>query len=461
MIYTTLVNKNNIFKENYLNKIELVKYKDIDNNDILVENKTLESYLKLKDYLLTKNIEIGIDSAYRTISYQEELRERLLKEEGEEYVKNYVALPNNSEHLTGLAIDIAIKINGEYNSGLKEEKEYKIIHSSIHKFGFILRYPERKEDITGYSYEPWHIRYVGLIPAKIIFENKLTLEEYLTNFGCVLYINKPKNITSFDVVHEIKKLFGIKKVGHTGTLDPIATGVMLITVGKATKIVELLTANDKEYIAGVKLGIKTDTYDITGQVIEENKVPENINLKKVIKSFKKTYLQEVPIYSAVKVNGKKLYKYAREDKEISLPKKKVTIKEIELLTKENNNFTFRTLVSKGCYIRSLIMDIAKELNTYGTMTSLVRTKQGIVSINQTNTLEDIKNNHFKLHKIEEVLPYPVVVVKKEEEKFLSNGVSVENKWHIEDKVIFHTIENQIIGIYEKEGELLKVWKNFR
>ena len=461
MRYTILVNKENKFKESYLKKIELVNILNIDKEEILIEKETFNAYLKLKDFLLKKNIEIGIDSAYRTISYQKELRERLLKEKGEDYINNYVASPDESEHLTGLSIDIAMKINGVFSNELEDEEYFQKIFPYLHEFGFILRYPEGKEKITGYSYEFWHIRYVGIIPATIMYQNNLTLEEYVKDFACILYINKPKDVTSFDVVHEISNLFGITKVGHTGTLDPLATGVMLVAVGKATKIVELLTAEDKEYIAGVKLGIMTDTYDITGKVIDKKEVETNPNLEKTISSFQKTYLQEVPIFSAIKVKGKKLYEYAREGKIVELPKKEVTIKRIELLEKKQNEFTIKTLVTKGCYIRSLIMDIGKSMNTYATMTSLTRTKQGNISIEETNTLEEIKNNCFTLHKIEEVLSYPIIQVSKQEEFLLSNGVKIKDKWNISNKVIFQTKEKELIGIYQKENGFLKTWKNFR
>ena len=275
----------------------------------------------------------------------------------------------------------------------------------------------------------------------------------------VLFINKPKGITSFDVVREIKKIFGIKRVGHTGTLDPLATGVMLVCLGKATKIVELLTALDKEYIADVKLGIKTDTLDITGEVIDKKEIPNDIDLEEVLNSFKKTYLQEVPIYSAVKINGKKLYEYARKKESIDLPKREVTIKEIELLEHNKDTFKFRTLVTKGCYIRSLINDIGNSLNTYATMTDLVRTKQ-IIDIKDTNTLEDIKNNNYKLHSIEEVLDYPVEIVDEELEYKISNGMKLDNIYNIADKVIFKNKNNKLLGIYQAEDNKLKVWKNF-
>jgi len=202
------------------------------------------------------------------------------------------------------------------------------------------------------------------------------LEEYKAKFSGVIAINKEEGMTSFDVVNEISRIFGIKKVGHTGTLDPLATGVLIVAIGQATKIVELLTALDKEYIAGVKLGLQTDTYDITGKVLKEKEIPNNYNLEAVLKTFKKTYLQEVPIYSAIKVNGRKLYEYARKNQQVNLPKKEVTIKSIELLDQNQTTFKFKALVTKGTYIRSLINDIGRSLNTYATMTSLTRTKQG-------------------------------------------------------------------------------------
>ena len=461
MKYTTLVNKDNKFKESFLNKIELVDTVNINNNPLQLEKETYNNYLKLKEFLKENNIEIGLTGAYRSIEYQNKLYENSLIENGEVYTKNHVAESYYSEHHTGLSLDLCVINNGICNSKelTNEEKEqFNFIHKNIHKFGFILRYPKDKENITKYNYEPWHIRYVGSIPATIMYENNLTLEEYLKDFSGILYINKPVGITSFDVVNEISKVFGIKKVGHTGTLDPLAEGVMLVAIGKATKIVELLTAKDKEYIAGVKLGIMTDTYDITGNVID-TKTYQKVDLNQVLNSFKKTYLQEVPIYSAVKVDGKKLYDYARSNQKVELPKKEVTIKEIELLEENNDEFVFKTLVTKGCYIRSLIVDIAASINTYATMTSLKRTKQGKISIEETNTLSDIKNNNYKLHKIEDVLDYKIIELDDELYFKVSNGVKIKDMWNIEDKVIFK-YNNNLIGIYEKEGNDLKTWKNF-
>ena len=362
MIYTSLVNKENPIKDSFLKKWNLKPYENF-----LVEEEALSNFIKLKEDLEKENIKIGIDSAFRDIEEQKNVYEEIKEEKGLEYAKAYVAKSGYSEHHTGLAIDIKLE---------SPEECCNTIHKKLKDYGFILRYPKGKEKITGYPYEEWHVRYVGLFPAKIMTEKNLTLEEYLSSYGCILVINKEKGCTSFDVVNEISHLFGIKKVGHTGTLDPMATGVLLVAVGKATKIIELLTAEDKEYIAGVKLGIKTDTYDITGEVLKEKEVGENLPIEEVLQSFQKTYLQEVPIYSAVKVKGKKLYEYARKKEEVDLPKKEVTIKKIKLLEKKKDSFTFQALVTKGCYIRSLINDIGEELNTYATMASLERIKQG-------------------------------------------------------------------------------------
>ncbi|NLM63337.1 MAG: tRNA pseudouridine(55) synthase TruB, partial [Mollicutes bacterium] len=198
----------------------------------------------------------------------------------------------------------------------------------------------------------------------------------------IILINKKKGVTSRDVVNIISQKLNIKKVGHTGTLDPLATGVLVICIGKATKIVELMTNEDKEYIAEVTLGIKTDTLDITGNVIEEEicfKTKEEII--EALNIMKGEYEQEVPIYSAVKIKGKKLYEYARNKEKVELPKRLVNIKEINLIgdikyVDSKVIFSFKCKVSKGTYIRSLIDDIAKKLNTIGVMSNLTRIKQG-------------------------------------------------------------------------------------
>ena len=176
--------------------------------------------------------------------------------------------------------------------------------------------------------------------------------------------------------------------------------------------------------------------------------------------FRSTYKQEVPVYSAIKVNGKKLYEYARNNKQIELPKKEVTIKSIELLSYTKDTFKIKTLVSKGTYIRSLINDIGYKLNTYATMTSLLRTKQGNVNLKDTYSLEEIKNNKYKIYKIEEVLNFKTVCVDKDLEFKITNGQKINNLWKVTDKIILKNKSDKLLGIYQVEKDYLKVWKNF-
>lgn len=240
----------------------------------------------------------------------------------------------------------------------------------------------------------------------------------------VILINKPKNFTSRDVVNIVSKKLKTKKVGHTGTLDPIASGVLVICVGKATKLCELLTCEKKEYIAKVVLGYETDTLDITGNIIKENKkTVSKKELEDVLKTFIGAYNQEVPIYSAVKVNGKKLYEYARKNIKIKLPKKKVTVYDISLLKYDGNTFIFKCTVSKGTYIRSLIRDIAYKLNTYGTMVELTRTRQGKFSIEETNKIEE----EYNIISIKDVLDIPKKQVNDELKFKIINGCKIDNK----------------------------------
>ena len=465
MTNTILINKENKIKESYYKKVNLITIKDLENQDMQIEEETYNQFLKLQSFLKTIAIEVEINSAYRSEERQSELYKEFVERYGKEYADKVVASSGTSEHHTGLALDLILCSNGKCLDDediVREDREiiFKEIHKHLKDYGFILRYPKGKESVTGYSYEPWHIRYVGGFVARIIYENNYTLEEYLKDYSGVLIINKEKGMTSFDVVNEISHLFGIKRVGHTGTLDPLAEGVLIVAIGKATKVVELLTATYKEYIATVKLGIKTDTLDITGNILEEKDVPEIKNLEEVLKSFKKTYLQEVPIYSAVKVNGKKLYEYARNNEKVELPKKEVTIKEIALLNEKDNEFKFKALVSKGCYIRSLINDIGLSLNTYATMTSLKRTKQGKINIEEANTLSDIRNNNYKIYTIDQVLDVQVIEVNEEQENKIRTGQKIDNNFNVKEKVIFKNKNNQILGIYEEKNGLLSVWKNF-
>ena len=276
----------------------------------------------------------------------------------------------------------------------------------------------------------------------------------------IIIIDKEKNMTSRDVVNKVSKILGTKKIGHTGTLDPLATGVLVLCVGKATKLVDLITGYDKEYIAKVCLGTLTDTLDITGNIIKEKET--NITKEEIentLKSFIPGYEQEVPIYSAVKINGKKLYEYARNGETVELPKRYIKINSIDLISDiEYKNgktyFSFITNVSKGTYIRSLINDIGKKLNTYGTMLELRRTKQGNFKIEDSSNI-----NEPKIIKIEEILKdYYKKEIDGKLYKKISNGVKIKNEEN-KDIVVF-THNKEVIAIYKKENEYLKPYKMF-
>lgn len=285
----------------------------------------------------------------------------------------------------------------------------------------------------------------------------------MNNYNGILMVNKPSGITSRDVINIVGKTLNTKKVGHTGTLDPMATGVLVLCLGNALKVCELITANDKEYIAKVILGIETETLDTTSPIINTKKT--NITkeeIEKVLNSFKGSYLQEVPKYSAVKINGKKLYEYAREGKEIELPKKMVTIYDIQLVSdityyNDTTIFYIKTTVSKGTYIRSLIRDIGYKLNTYGCMDSLERTRQGIFNIDNSNTLEEIKNNNYKLLSIEESLPnIPLVEVDNKTLFKIRNGVKLK-KFFTGDMAIIKD-KNKVVAIYKNDLNESKLFK---
>lgn len=276
----------------------------------------------------------------------------------------------------------------------------------------------------------------------------------------VFIIDKPKGITSRDVVNKVIKKLNIRKVGHTGTLDPIATGVLVVCVGSATKLVEDLTCDDKEYIATVTLGIDTDTLDIEGNILNNiDCIKTKEEIEEILKSFIGTYNQEVPAFSAVKINGKKLYEYAREGIDIELPKRDVKIKSIKLIgdIKHENNktiFSFKCSVSKGTYIRSLIRDIALKLNTVGIMTSLRRIRQGKFKIENAINIDDICLD--KLINIKDIVDYKKIEIEENIRIKVFNGAKINNIYN-EEKILF--VYNDVaIAIYEKEGNYMKPYK---
>ena len=264
----------------------------------------------------------------------------------------------------------------------------------------------------------------------------------------ILIVNKEQNMTSRDVVNKLVKIFNTKKIGHTGTLDPLAEGVLVVCIGNTTKLCELLTSKYKEYIATIKVGIKTDTGDITGHIIEQKECStDEDKVKEVMTSFLGKSIQEVPIYSAVKVNGKKLYQYARNNEKVELPKRQIDISKIDLISVTQNEITFKVLVSKGTYIRSLINDICQKLNILGTMSKLIRTKQGSYSIENSYKLEDIAKGNYKLLTKEDVLSdLEIIDINQNLYEKIKNGSIIDKNF--KDDLACFRYQNKIIAIYK-------------
>ena len=264
----------------------------------------------------------------------------------------------------------------------------------------------------------------------------------------IVLINIEDGLTSRDVVNKIVKKLNLKKVGHAGTLDPIAKGLLVIGIGKGTKILDLLTMNTKEYIATSKIGIETDTLDISGNILNKTndfslKREELIN---TLNSFIGSYYQEVPKYSAVKINGKKLYEYARNDLNVDLPKRLITIYKIELLEFNKNEFTFKVLASKGTYIRSLIRDIGIKLKLPMTMKELIRTKSGKFNLSDSYEISD----DFKIIPIFEALDYPVIKITNEILlKKIKNGNKIKLDCSYDTITLIDNLNNTL-AIYKKE-----------
>lgn len=284
----------------------------------------------------------------------------------------------------------------------------------------------------------------------------------------IIVVNKPKGITSFDVIRKLKKILKTKKIGHTGTLDPLATGVMLVCVGKATKLASDLEAKDKIYIADFDIGYATDTYDIEGKKIAENTIEiSKENLKQSIKKFIGNIKQTPPMYSAIKIDGNKLYHLARKGIEVERPERNVTIEYINLLDFKDNKVKIETKVSKGCYIRSLIYDIGQDLGTYATMTALQRKQVGDYSLENSYSLEQIEkmvlNNDFKFLKtIEEIFSYDKYSLQTEKELTLyKNGNTVKIKENLENKRYRIYFQNEFVGLANIENNnLLKGYKYY-
>ena len=298
----------------------------------------------------------------------------------------------------------------------------------------------------------------------------------------LLIVDKKEGITSFDVIRNVRKEYNIKKVGHIGTLDPLASGVLPVLIGKATKLSDYLMMHDKEYIAKIILGKKTSTGDREGNVIEEKEIEKSKiskeNIEAVLNSFLGESYQIPPMYSAIKVNGKKLYELARENKEIERTPRKINIAKIELLKIENVNvnenvnlslqsieITYKVQCSKGTYIRTLSEDIAEKLGTVGYMSYLRRTRVGDFKIEDAGKLIDIENiiNNIPKYEIKEKNISQLingVKVRKQQENNINvekNNKNIENKKQNAKKSELCKLycNNKFIGYGISEGEFVK------
>ena len=281
----------------------------------------------------------------------------------------------------------------------------------------------------------------------------------------LVVIDKDKGYTSRDVVNIVSGVLGTKKVGHTGTLDPLATGVMVVGVGKGLKVSELITGYDKVYEARVIIGYETETLDMEGNIVKWGRFDYTKgDIERVIREFPRKYEQVVPIYSAVKVNGKRLYKSARRGDVVDLPKRMVSIYEMDLISdvevfENHTEFDIRCKVSKGTYIRSLVRDIGEKLGSYGTLMDLRRTRQGNFGLDGAYSIDDIKSGNFELKKIGEVLDIPKVWVSDDMLFKIRNGCKV--KKFFEGDMALVTDGDSEVAIYrvsEEDEKIAKVYK---
>ena len=270
--------------------------------------------------------------------------------------------------------------------------------------------------------------------------------------GNVLYINKPKGMSSFDICYKLRKVLNTKKIGHTGTLDPNATGVMIVLYNDATKGSQFLVSDTKQYKTRVLFGIETDTLDIDGNVIKEEEyiVPNKERIIEVLSSFKGKSKQEVPITSAKKINGKKLYQYQLEGKEVELPIIDIEITEIELNEVYNDGFSFTCTVSSGTYIRSLVRDILNKLGIIGTVQELCRTRIDNIEISQCDDFENVLNGIYTEHELLDVLSSRYRTVETENVNDIKNGKKI--KLNYDDEYIVLTNNSCLLAIYIKDND---------
>ncbi|MBD5549087.1 MAG: tRNA pseudouridine(55) synthase TruB [Lachnospiraceae bacterium] len=294
----------------------------------------------------------------------------------------------------------------------------------------------------------------------------------------IINVYKEAGYTSHDVVARLRGICGQKKIGHTGTLDPDAVGVLPVCLGNGTRLCDMLTDRRKEYIASLRLGMVTDTQDISGKILEEREVlvsPSKV--KNAILSFLGESMQIPPMYSALKVNGKKLYELAREGKEVERAARPITVYAIEILKEEHPDYVFKVECSKGTYIRTLCNDIGEQLGCGAVMTKLIRSRVGEFEIEKAYTLDELQNLSHQGILSDAIVPvekmfeaYPALIVKESSHKVIQNGNQLRKEdfeqetGEIPDgkEIRVYSHQNIFFGIYryEKRRRLFSPVKMF-
>lgn len=266
----------------------------------------------------------------------------------------------------------------------------------------------------------------------------------------IVFVDKKPGVTSYDAIKLVKKRFNTNKVGHCGTLDPFASGLLIIGINQATKVLNFLENETKEYIATLTLGISTDTFDLTGKEVSKSEVKsfDGKKLNEIVKTFIGEITQIPPIYSSIHVNGKHLYEYARNNDEVEIPKRNVIIHELKILAFNDNEIEFYVKCSKGTYIRTLGVDIAKKLENDGHISKLRRISIGNISIDNAINYEQLENFNYEINAIQDCLNMKKLYIDdKSILRRVYNGQDIYLKQETSDYVLI--IDNNIpVSIYK-------------
>lgn len=283
----------------------------------------------------------------------------------------------------------------------------------------------------------------------------------------IILIDKPQGWTSHDVVGKLRGILHERRIGHSGTLDPLATGLLVVFIGRATRAAEFAEADRKEYIAGLRLGMSTDTQDITGRIIsKETDIPDEPEVRIAIERFRGELEQIPPMYSAVKIGGKKLYELARKGESIERKPRHITIFGLEITGRSDNDYILDVVCSKGTYIRTLCHDIGAALGCGGCMSSLRRTKSGVFSVDNAYTIAEIQEAADRGEEEKLLLPidtlfagYPKLSVDADSEKKLKNGCII-NTSSPDGRFRVYSEDGEFLLLGDVKDGVMKTVKNF-